>query len=81
MTSKTARRQAREISGGIMKGCIDFAGSEIDDREYDRWVDTLTEASVRADILQTAVTEVRYLCESGGASIEQILKVLNRLDV
>ena len=23
-----------------MKGSIDFAGSEIDDRDYDRWLDT-----------------------------------------
>lgn len=64
-----------------MKGCIDFAGSEIDERDYDRWLDTLTEASARLDVLQTAVTEVRYLCESRGASSEQILKVLDRLDV
>ena len=64
-----------------MKGSIDFAGSEIDDRDYDRWLDTITEASARADILQTAVTEIRYLCKSGGASVEQILKVLNRPDV
>jgi hypothetical protein len=64
-----------------MKGCIDFAESEIDDRDYDRWLGTLTEASTRLDVLQTAVTEVRYLCESGGASTDQVLKVLDRLAV
>ena len=73
--------RAPEIREGIMKGCIDFAESEIDDRDYDRWLDTLTEGSARLDVLQTAVTEVRYLCESHGASTEQILKVLDRLGV
>jgi hypothetical protein len=62
---------------------IDFAVADMgcDDRDYDSWLDTLTEASARLDVLQTAVTEVRYLCESGGASSEQILKVLNRRGV
>ena len=64
-----------------MRGCIDFVESEIDDRDYDRWLRTLTEASTRLDVLQTAVTEVRYLCESGGAPSEQILKILDRVGV
>jgi hypothetical protein len=63
-----------------MKGCIDFAESEIDDRDYDRWLDSLTEASTRLDALETAVTEVRCLCESR-ASNEQILAVFDRLGV
>ena len=65
-----------------MKGCIDFvAESEIDDHDYDRWLDTLTGASARLDVLQTAVAEVRHLCESPSPSNEQILKVLDRLHV
>ena len=54
--------------------------SQIDDHDYDRWVDTLTEASTRLDALQAAVTEARSLCE-GRASNEQILKVFDRLGV
>ena len=64
-----------------MQGFIDVAKNEIDDRDYDRWLEFFAEASARLDVLQTAVTEVRYLCESRGASSEQILKVLDRLDV
>jgi hypothetical protein len=64
-----------------MKGCIDFSEFEIDDRDYDRWLGTLTDASTRLDVLQAAVTEVRYLCESGNASTDQVLKVLDRLAV
>jgi hypothetical protein len=62
-----------------MQGLIDVARIDIDDRDYDRWLDFFAEASARLDVLQTAVTEVRYLCESRGASNEQILKVLDRL--
>ena len=64
-----------------MRGSIDFAGPEIDDRDYDRWLDTITEASARLDALQTAVTDVRCLCENEGASTDHILKVLDRLGV
>ena len=64
-----------------MRGSIDFAESEIDDHDYDRWLDTVTEASARLDALQSAVTDVRCLCENEGASTGQILKVLDRLGV
>jgi len=64
-----------------MRGSIDFVESEIDNHDYDRWLDTLTGASERLDVLQTAVTEVRHLCESGDASTDQVLKVLDRLAV
>jgi hypothetical protein len=60
-----------------MRGAIDFVESETDDRDYDRWLNTLTGASKRLDDLQTAVTEVRYLRESGDASANQVLKVLS----
>ena len=47
-----------------MRGSIDFAESEIDDRDYDRWLDTITEATARLDALEAAVTDVRCLCET-----------------
>ena len=46
------RADTRKFEGGIMRGSIDFAESEIDDRDYDRWLDTITEASARLDALQ-----------------------------
>jgi hypothetical protein len=49
--------------------------------DYDRWLNVFTEASARLDALETAVTDVRQLCESGGVSTEQILEVLGRLRV
>jgi hypothetical protein len=64
-----------------MRGSIDFAESEIDDRDYGRWLDTITEATARLDALEAAVTEVRCLCENEGASTDQILKVLDRMGV
>jgi len=76
-----ARSVFAERREGKMKGCIDIAESEIDDHDYDRWLATLTEASTRLDALETAVTEVRYLCESHRASSEQILKMFDRLGV
>jgi hypothetical protein len=52
-----------------------------EDRDYDSWLETITEVSTRLDVLQTAVTEVRDLCERGGVSSEQILQVLERQGV
>ena len=49
--------------------------------DYDRWLSAFTEASARFDALETAVTEVRRLCEGGGVSNEQILEVLKRQGV
>jgi hypothetical protein len=34
-----------------------------DERDYDNWLVTLTEASERLDVLQTVVDELRHLCE------------------
>ena len=64
-----------------MRGSVDFAESEIDDRDYDRWLETITEATARLDALQAALTDVRRLCENDGASADQILKVLDRRGV
>ena len=55
--------------------------SMAEDLDYDNWLATITEASTRLDVLETAVTEVRDLCESGGVSSEQILQVLERQGV
>jgi hypothetical protein len=49
--------------------------------DYDKWLNTLTEASARLDALQTAVTQVRHLCEGAGVSTEEILAVLKRQGV
>jgi hypothetical protein len=35
-----------------------------DERDYDAWLGTLTEASQRLDVLQTVVDELRQLCET-----------------
>jgi hypothetical protein len=42
-----------------------FAVAELgpDERDYDNWLTTLTQASVRLDHLQTVVTELRQLCQ------------------
>jgi hypothetical protein len=64
-----------------MKGAIEFAESEIDDHDYDRWLDTLTEASTRLDALEAAVAEVRDLCARGAVSRDRILETFGRLGV
>ena len=48
---------------------------------YDEWLTVFAEASARLDALDTAVTQVRQLCEGGRVSNEQILEVLKRLGV
>lgn len=60
-----------------------FAVAEIshDDHDYDNWLSALSEASARLDALQTAVTEVRHLCERGNVDTAQILKALARQGV
>jgi hypothetical protein len=49
-----------------------------DDRDYDKWLTTLTEASARLDVLQTAVTELCRLCASREVHSDQVLDVLER---
>ena len=49
--------------------------------DYDGWMTTLSEASARLDALETAVSEIRYLCESGRVDPKQILKALDRHSV
>jgi hypothetical protein len=49
--------------------------------DYDKWVNTFTEASARLDALETALIQVRHVCEGGGVSNEQILEMLKRQGV
>ena len=46
-------------------GMTSFAVAEMgpDDRDYDNWLTTLTQASARLDLLQTVVNELCQLCE------------------
>ncbi|HEY1842813.1 MAG TPA: hypothetical protein VGG53_21820 [Mycobacterium sp.] len=58
-----------------------FAVTEIrkDERDYDSWLDTLTQASARLDVLQTVVTELRSLCEREDVvDSRRVMEVLER---
>jgi hypothetical protein len=59
-------------------GMASFADMGYDDRDYDNWLTTLTEASARLDVLQTAVTELCRLCASQDVHSDQVLDVLER---
>ncbi len=50
-----------------------------DERDYDNWLATLTQASARLDVLQTVVTELSELCEKEDVvQSQQVLEVLER---
>jgi hypothetical protein len=59
-----------------------FAVAEIattDEREYDNWLATLTQATERLDELQGVVSELRHLCALGEiVQSRQVLEVLAR---
>jgi hypothetical protein len=59
-----------------------FAVAEIattDEREYDNWMATLTQATERLDELQGVVAELRHLCALGEiVQSRQVLQVLAR---
>ncbi|HEY6856879.1 MAG TPA: hypothetical protein VI194_11805 [Mycobacterium sp.] len=58
-----------------------FAVAEIgcDERDYDNWLATLTQASARLDVLQTVVTELHRLCEREDiVQSRQVMEVLER---
>jgi hypothetical protein len=57
---------------------MDFADMGFDDRDYEIWLITLTEASARLGALQTAVTELCHLCASQDVHREQVLDLLER---
>jgi phage terminase Nu1 subunit (DNA packaging protein) len=59
-----------------------FAVAEIattDERDYDNWLATLTQATERLDELQSVVTELRQLCEQGDVvQSRQVIAVLEK---
>jgi phage terminase Nu1 subunit (DNA packaging protein) len=59
-----------------------FAVAEIataDERDYDNWLATLTQATERLDELQSVVTELRQLCEQGEVvQSRQVIAVLEK---
>jgi hypothetical protein len=58
-----------------------FAVAEMgsDERDYDNWLATLTQASVRLDVLQTVVTQLCRLCEQEEVvHSRQVLEVLEK---
>jgi phage terminase Nu1 subunit (DNA packaging protein) len=59
-----------------------FAVAEIattDERDYDNWLATLTQATERLDELQAVVAELRELCEQGDVvQSRQVLAVLEK---
>jgi hypothetical protein len=62
-------------------GMTSFAIAEMgpDERDYDNWLTTLTQASARLDHLQTVVTELCRLCEKDDVvQSQQVLEVLER---
>lgn len=62
-------------------GMASFAVAEMgpDERDYDNWLATLTQASARLDVLQTVVTELYELCEKEDVvQTQQVLEVLEK---
>ena len=62
-------------------GMTSFAVAEMgpDERDYDNWLTTLTQASARLDLLQTVVNELCQLCEKEDVvRSRQVLEVLER---
>jgi uncharacterized protein (DUF885 family) len=59
-----------------------FAVAEIattDERDYDNWLATLTQATERLDELQSVVAELRELCEQGDVvQSRQVMEVLKK---
>jgi hypothetical protein len=50
-----------------------------DERDYDSWLTTLTQASERLDVLQTVVNELRDLCEvEDVVQSHEVMEVLQR---
>jgi hypothetical protein len=50
-----------------------------DERDYDNWLATLTQASERLDTLQTVVNELRELCSrTESVKSSQVLEVLEK---
>jgi hypothetical protein len=62
-------------------GMTSFRVAEIgyDERNYDAWLATLTQASERLDVLQTVVDELRRLCEHEDVvNSREVIEVLEK---
>jgi hypothetical protein len=76
----SAPRAYPNFEGVIMMDMTSFVVAEMgcNDGEYSNWLTTLTEASTRLDVLQTAITELCNLCEKEDVNSEQVLDVLEK---
>ena len=64
---------------GVSRTSLAVAEIGYDDRDYDTWLATLTQATARLDVLQTVVSELRLLCEREDVvQSRQVLEVLQR---
>jgi hypothetical protein len=62
-------------------GMTSFAVAELgpDERDYDNWLTTLTQASVRLDHLQTVVNELCQLCQKDDVvRSREVMEVLEK---
>jgi hypothetical protein len=62
-------------------GMTSFAVAEMgtDEHDYDNWLTTLTQASVRLDHLQAVVTELCQLCQQDDVvRSREVMEVLER---
>ena len=76
-------REGHPAIGRVLTGMTMtyFPVAEIgyDERDYDSWLATLTQASARLDVLQTVVNELRRLCEREDVvQSRQVMEVLYR---
>jgi hypothetical protein len=77
----SVRRPYLNVGSVIAMSMTSFAVAEIgtDERDYDNWLATLTQASARLDVLQTVVTELRRLCEHEDVvESRQVMEVLEK---
>lgn len=54
------------------------AKTDVDDRDYDNWLVTLSQASERLDALEAAVNELSRACQTEDVHSEQVLQVLEK---
>jgi hypothetical protein len=65
----------------MQMGMTSFAVAEMgpDERDYDNWLATLTQASARLDHLQTVVTELCELCQKDDVvRSREVMEVLEK---
>ncbi len=62
-----------------MTSCAIAEIATADERDYDSWLATLTQATERLDELQSVVVELRKLCAKDGVvQSRQVMDVLKR---